>query len=171
MKALLHLARESINEELDQQTTVILEPYQKQFNQIRSVFITLYKNKTLRGCIGQLESQNPLFKNVYDMSKKAAFADPRFDPVTLQEVSQILIEISILSPLKTIQTIDEIELGTHGLRLHVSDRSSVFLPQVAIEQRWKKKELLEQLSKKAGIQKEGWKKGTIDIFTTEKIEE
>ncbi|MAQ64656.1 MAG: AMMECR1 domain-containing protein [Actinobacteria bacterium] len=171
MKDLLHLARESIEETVNNAVKVNLEPYKDRYNMIQSVFVTLQLNNQLRGCIGQVVSENPLWKNVYEMAKKAAFEDHRFSPVTAEEIESIKIALSILSPFEDIQTIEDIEIGKHGVMLQVARRTAVFLPEVATEQSWNKQQLLENLSKKAGLEENAYKEGYIKRFTTIKIKE
>jgi AmmeMemoRadiSam system protein A len=137
-------------------------------------FVTLHKHGELRGCIGNLIGQQPLYLTVRDMAVEAAVGDPRFSPVTLEELKDIEIEISALSPLKRIESADEIKMGIHGVLLRRGFNSGVFLPQVATETGWSKEEFLSQLcSQKAGLPPLAWKdKSTeIYIFTAEVFSE
>ena len=137
-------------------------------------FVTLHKHGELRGCIGNLIGQQPLYLTVRDMAVEAAVGDPRFSPVTLEELKDIEIEISALSPLKRIESADEIKMGIDGVLLRRGFNSGVFLPQVATETGWSKEEFLSQLcSQKAGLPPLAWKdKSTeIYIFTAEVFSE
>lgn len=124
----------------------------------KAVFVTLWEREigALRGCIGHIEARYPLVNAVSKTVISSALEDPRFEPLTKNELDNINIEISVLSPLKKILP-EEIEIGKHGLRLVKGSNSSVFLPEVAVSQGWNKKKLLDELSLKAGMNKECWK--------------
>ena len=137
-------------------------------------FVTLHEHGELRGCIGNLIGQQPLYLTVRDMAVEAATGDPRFSPVQLTELENIEIEISALSPLQRIESADEIKMGIHGVLLRRGFNSGVFLPQVATETGWSKEEFLSHLcSHKAGLPALAWKdKSTeIYIFTAEVFSE
>ena len=129
-------------------------------------FVTLHKRGALRGCIGILTAEKPLYKTVQEMTIAAASHDPRFMPVEASELPFIDIEISALSPLKKINDISEIELGKHGILIEKNFHRGVFLPQVATETGWSLEEFLGHCSAdKAGLGWDGWKTGDIYIFT------
>lgn len=131
-------------------------------------FVTLRKNGELRGCIGQFNPYEPLWKLVQDMTIASASRDTRFNPVTADELKNITIEISVLSPLKRISKPEEIVLGRHGIYIRQGPSSGTFLPQVATETGWTLEEFLGHCSRdKAGIGWEGWK--TADLFTYEAL--
>jgi len=137
-------------------------------------FVTLHKHGELVGCIGNLVGQQPLYLTVRDMAVEAAVNDPRFSPLKLYELKDIEIEISALSPLKRIESTDEIKMGIHGVLVRRGFNSGVFLPQVATETGWSKEEFLSHLcSDKAGLPALAWKdKATeIYIFTAEVFSE
>tara|TARA_A100001015_G_C14714509_1_gene603440 strand:- start:204 stop:713 length:510 start_codon:yes stop_codon:yes gene_type:complete len=163
---LLDLAKESIQ--------TVFNPKQinshvyKKFNKKLGAFVTLKKKEQLRGCIGKIQSNEPLYKTIIYLSK-AACKDSRFMPVTEEEIKQIKIEISILSQPKQITHIDEIVVGRHGVIFNYNKANSIFLPEVAHHHHWTVITLLEQLSIKAGTDKQTWKKATLSIFTAEKI--
>ena len=172
MKNLLTLARNSILEEFTQGYSLNLNEFREAFKEEKSVFITLYKNKELRGCIGQLQATKPLYINVYEMAKKAAFEDQRFYPVTKDEMEEITIEISILSPLTTIETLNNIVIGEHGVMFRYKSQTAVFLPEVAYEQRWSIEQLKKALIAKAGIKKDITENDIhYYVFTSKKITE
>jgi len=119
-------------------------------------FVTLHKRspagrRLLRGCIGRMSAEQPLYATVRDMAKAAAFDDPRFPPLIDSELDRIDIEISVLSPFEPCSP-DDVVPGKHGVLLTRGFRSGVFLPQVASEQGWDRVELLEQLCVKAGLE-------------------
>jgi AmmeMemoRadiSam system protein A len=137
-------------------------------------FVTLHEHGELRGCIGNLVGQQPLYLTVRDMAVEAAVDDPRFLPLRLNELKDIEIEISALSPLERIDSVDEIKMGIHGVLVRRGFSSGVFLPQVATETGWSKEEFLSNLcAHKAGLPADTWKdKSTeIYIFTAEVFSE
>lgn len=116
------------------------------------VFVTLKKNGQLRGCIGQLEANQSLWYQVKTAALAAATKDPRFPPLTSPELPHLTIEISVLSPLKKINSLGQINLGTHGVYLKQGNITGTFLPQVALETNWSTEEFLNQLcSQKMGL--------------------
>jgi AmmeMemoRadiSam system protein A len=128
-------------------------------------FVTLHKGKKLRGCIGDLQSGKPLWQTVKEMAWAAAFLDSRFDAVDQGEMDDIEIEISVLTPLKRIYSIDEFEPGVHGILMVKDGHRGTLLPQVAETTHWSKIEFLEQCaSRKAGIGKDGWKSAELYIY-------
>ena len=128
-------------------------------------FVTLKNGDELRGCIGRFDLHQPLHQTIADVSILAATRDSRFKPVTADEMDQIGIEISILTPLKKINSIDQIELGKHGIYIKKGSSSGTFLPQVALETKWSKEEFLGHCARdKAGIGWEGWKNAELYIY-------
>ncbi len=131
-------------------------------------FVTLKKGDRLRGCIGRFTSDQPLYQLVRQMAVASATQDSRFSPVTYSELSTLHIEISVLTPLKRIQSIDEIIMGKHGIYIKKGFRTGTFLPQVATETGWSKEEFLGHCAEdKAGIGWEGWKDA--EIYTYEAL--
>jgi AmmeMemoRadiSam system protein A len=136
-------------------------------------FVTLRMNHDLRGCIGYLESSDPLSSVIDEVSEKAAFEDPRFPPLTPGEFPRMRVEISVLSPMQRISSINEITIGTHGLLLEQGWHRGLLLPQVATEFGWGREEFLENVARKAGLPKTAWRddKSKISIFSAEVFEE
>ncbi len=131
-------------------------------------FVSLYKNKELRGCIGRFDPDQPLYKVVQDMAVASSTRDTRFNPVESDELEKIKIEISVLTPLKKIKSPDEIILGKHGIYMKKGYNSGTFLPQVARSTGWTKEEFLGHCSRdKAGMGWDGWK--TAELYTYEAI--
>ena len=120
------------------------------------VFVTLHIGKKLRGCIGTMRGTEPLIDTVRDMARSSAFHDPRFPGLTLDEIKTIKIEISVLTPLIQISSVDEIKTGTHGLYITKGPCSGVLLPQVAIEQGWDRDQFLSFTCRKAGLPADAW---------------
>ncbi len=152
-KYLLQLARKTINDYLKNgKTETPSEPASASLKNERAVFVTLQKQGDLRGCIGQLEAKMPLYKAVHEMALSAAFHDPRFSPVKAEEMKEIIIEISVLTPMKKIKNHKEIILKRDGVVIRKGYNGGVFLPQVAEETGWDLKTFLESLcTHKAGL--------------------
>ena len=129
-------------------------------------FVTLHENKKLRGCIGMIVADKPLIETVREMAVSAAKHDHRFMSLTENELDDIEIEISVLSPLKKISDISEIKLGVHGIFIVKEGSTGVFLPQVATETGWNLDDFLGHCARdKAGIGWDGWKNADIYTFT------
>ncbi|MCK4427292.1 MAG: AmmeMemoRadiSam system protein A [candidate division Zixibacteria bacterium] len=131
----------------------------------RGAFVTIKEHGQLRGCIGYMEAIKPLYITVQEMAEAAALRDPRFPPVTAEELSKLELEISVLTPLRKIKDINEIEIGKHGIVLKKGYQQGVFLPQVATEQGWDRTTFLEEICRKAGIyDKNCWKDKDAEIY-------
>jgi len=131
-------------------------------------FVTLYKNGELRGCIGHIESDKPLYKTIQSLTISSATKDYRFKSVKQDELSSIEIEISVLTPMKKISSIDQIEIGRHGIYMKKGFQTGTFLPQVAKETGWSVEDFLGRCARdKAHIGWEGWKDA--DLFTYEAL--
>lgn len=144
------------------------------FGERHGAFVTLRKRGELRGCIGLFESDKPLSEVIKEMTLAAAFQDNRFEPLIKDEMSEVKIEISVLSPMKKIGNIDGIELGKHGVNIRRGRNSGVFLPQVARETGWDKNTFLNSLCvEKAGLEPGCWRdpQTEIFIFTAQVFEE
>jgi len=129
------------------------------------VFVTLQRRGRLRGCIGEIEARRPLVEAAVAHAIHAAFEDPRFPPVSPREWPEVEIEVSVLSPPRSVASWKEIEIGRHGVLLFKQGRSAVFLPQVAPEQGWDLPETLRQLSRKAGLPSDAWEQGAdFEVF-------
>ncbi len=119
-------------------------------------FVTLKEQDQLRGCIGHMRADTPLYRVVQEIAVSAATSDPRFPPMAADELDKVSIEISVLSPLRRITDIDQIKVGTHGLVVVQGGRQGVLLPQVPVEQGWDREEFLENLCLKAGLPSDCW---------------
>ncbi|MDP1992821.1 MAG: AmmeMemoRadiSam system protein B [Syntrophales bacterium] len=159
-KALLAFARETISGYLTTQMVPLPRGFSPTALEPRGVFVTLKKRGHLRGCIGRMVPDRPLATLVGAMALQAAFEDPRFRAVTLQELSDLEIEISVLTPMKPVSGPEAIVVGRDGVLLQKGGRSAVFLPQVAPEQGWGRDEMLDNLSQKAGLSASAWREGT-----------
>jgi len=137
---------------------------QDALNQERGAFVTLKKAGVLRGCIGYTSARKPLYMTVRDTATLAAFRDPRFQPVTADELPQLSYEISVLSPLRRAVNIEQIQIGQHGLLMMNGTSEGLLLPQVPVEQGWDRQKFLEQTCVKAGMNPACWKDEDTDIF-------
>ena len=128
-------------------------------------FVSLHKHGRLRGCIGHFGEDYPLHEIVARMARAAAFEDPRFMPVTSDELADVDIEISVLTPMRRIQSIDEFQLHRHGIYIRKGYHSGTFLPQVADEVNWTKEEFLGHCAQdKAGIGWDGWRDAELYVY-------
>ena len=128
-------------------------------------FVSLHKHGRLRGCIGHFGEDIPLHEIVAEMARAAAFEDPRFMPVTADELADIDIEISVLTPMRRIESLDEFELHRHGIYIRKGYRRGTFLPQVADEVNWTKEEFVSHCAQdKAGIGWDGWKDAELYVY-------
>jgi len=131
----------------------------------RGVFVTIKKHGQLRGCIGYVRAIKPLWQAVADMAEAAAFQDPRFPPVRVDELGELEIEISVLTPLREIKDPEEIEVGKHGIMIERPPYySGLLLPQVATEYGWDRETFLEQTCIKAGLPPNAWRDPATRIY-------
>lgn len=157
-KELLTIAREAIETFVKTGKVPDITVKDARLNEIQGAFVTITKHGSLRGCIGNIIGQEPLYKTVRDMAVEAASRDPRFTPLTAGELNGIDVEISALSKPRRVKDASEIQLGKHGVIVSVGGHQGVFLPQVAGETGWSKEEFLSQLcSQKAGLAPDAWK--------------
>ncbi len=134
----------------------------------RGCFVTIKMGGKLRGCLGQFTSDKPLHLLVAEMAIAAATRDPRFYPLRSDDLEKTEIEISVLSSLEKIDTIEDIEVGRHGLYIEKNFYRGVLLPQVAIEYGWDRNTFLEQTCLKAGLDKNAWEEeADIYVFSAE----
>lgn len=170
-KELLNIARKAIKEYLEkrEKTTFSGTVFSSALNESCGAFVSLYIKDELRGCIGRLQAANlPLYETVAEMAVSSAFFDGRFSPVTRDELNEMSIEVSVLTPLKKISDPGDIELGRHGIYIKKDFKSGTFLPQVAAKTNWTKEEFLGHCARdKAGIGWDGWRDA--EIFTYEAI--
>jgi AmmeMemoRadiSam system protein B/AmmeMemoRadiSam system protein A len=130
----------------------------------RGAFVTLTKKSQLRGCIGYTVPVKPLYLTVRDVAAFAALRDSRFPPVRASELSDLEYEISVLTPFRRMQDLNELRIGEHGLLVRKGDQMGVLLPQVATEQHWGRQTFLEQVCLKAGLPENAWRDQETDVF-------
>ncbi|MBP5799167.1 MAG: AmmeMemoRadiSam system protein B [Prevotella sp.] len=163
------IAYESIKDSLDGKSIAVAN---SQFSTLTPIlkekcgaFVSLHKQGRLRGCIGHFGEDTPLYKIVAEMARAAAFEDPRFSPVSRNELDDLDIEISVLTPMRRIHSLDEFELHKHGIYIRKGYRSGTFLPQVADEVNWSKEEFVGHCSQdKAGLGWNGWRDAELYVY-------
>jgi len=133
-------------------------------NEKCGAFVTITLSGKLRGCIGNIRAVNPLWETVKTMAKEAALNDPRFYPLTPRDIENIEIEISVLSPFKLINNINEIIIGKHGLFIKKGFYQGLLLPQVATDYNWDRIQFLKETCNKAGLYESSWQEKNCEIY-------
>jgi len=168
---LLRLAHEAILsavEGRELEASILQARLLEHLSEARGAFTTLYARGRLRGCVGYPTALFPLHRTVIETARAAAFDDPRFVPVTLPEAPELLVSISVLSPLRAISA-EAVEVGRHGLLITDGARRGLLLPQVPVEHGWDRITFLEQTCRKASLPLDAWRSAQIKIeaFTAE----
>jgi AmmeMemoRadiSam system protein B/AmmeMemoRadiSam system protein A len=167
---LLELARTAIRVRVTDGEVPPVEAESPRLRADRAAFVTIKRNGRLRGCIGDIVARQPLYKSVLRNAANASTRDARFPPMTEAELEDMSVDVSVLSPLMPVGHFKEIKVGRDGVVISHNGRSGVFLPEVATEQGWDRETLLTQVSRKAGLPPDAWKKGArLFRFTTEAI--
>jgi AmmeMemoRadiSam system protein A len=156
---LLRIAREAIETALDGRPGPLdLSLLNEPLRQPKGAFVSLHtKQGDLRGCIGTIQPVAPLGQAVHSNALNAAFRDPRFYPLRKDELVNLHIEISVMSPIERVSTVDEIEVGRDGLIVSRGGRAGLLLPQVATEYGWDRETFLRQTCVKAGLSPDSWR--------------
>jgi AmmeMemoRadiSam system protein A len=162
--ALLEIAKSAIEARINNQEMPEIKIDSETLKSKRGAFVTLKKQGHLRGCIGYIKAYKPLWETVQEMAIAAAFHDPRFPSLKKDEVKNLTFEISVLSPLKRIKDVNEIEVGKHGLYMVNGFRSGLLLPQVATEYGWDRETFLKETCYKAGLPPDSWKDESTEIY-------
>jgi len=163
---LLKLARESVETAVKDRKLYENVPLGfESFNRELGAFVTLKEHGELRGCIGSISPVRPLAETVRDVAAEAAVQDPRFAPVSIAELGQLEYEISVLSPLRRVLDVSQIQVGRDGLIMKRGDKLGLLLPQVPVEQHWDRKTFLEETCHKAGLPTNAWQDRDTDIFS------
>ena len=168
-QALVRIARQAIERELADLPPSLPKVTDKRLLEHRGAFVTIKKRGQLRGCIGTFSANRPLYEVVFDMALSAAFKDPRFPRLRSPEFEEIDLEISVLTPMRPITDINEIEVGIHGIYIIHGPFQGVLLPQVATEHGWDGPAFLDQTCIKAGLMPGCWKdkETQINIFSAD----
>jgi uncharacterized protein, PH0010 family len=161
---LLDIAKKAIVAKISNEAMSELKVDSENLKSKRGAFVTLKKNGNLRGCIGYIKPVKPLGETVQEMAVAAAFHDPRFPSLKPDEVRDLTFEISVLSPLKRIKDINEIEVGKHGLYIVRGYNSGLLLPQVAVEYEWDRETFLQETCYKAGLPTRAWMDKETEIY-------
>ena len=168
-KELLHLCYCTIEQYLENGQIPDYTTEDPDLLRLAAVFVTFRIGNRLRGCVGQIQAELPLYKAVQKAAISAAFSDPRFHAISSEEIPNLKIKIAVLSPLEEIE-IDHVEIGKHGLVITDHEKRGLLLPEVAAERGWDKITYLENLTMKAGLPKNSWKKAKLFGFSTTIIE-
>jgi AmmeMemoRadiSam system protein B/AmmeMemoRadiSam system protein A len=166
---LLSIARRSLEGQLLKGEMLALDPpADPVLSRQLGAFVTLELGGELRGCIGHVHGDAPLYQTVAQAAVDAAVNDPRFPPLPADQLGDVEIEVSLLSPFKRVRDVHdaaEIEVGRHGLYLLYGQQRGVLLPQVPVEQGWERAEFLQQICFKAGLPADCWERATLYTFT------
>jgi AmmeMemoRadiSam system protein B/AmmeMemoRadiSam system protein A len=166
-KELLALARNAITGYVTNGKAPDVEISNPKFKTDGAVFVTIKQNGSLRGCIGHIQAIMPLHQSIIKNAVAACSSDPRFPPVKKEELKDMDLEISILSPFVPLKDITNIQVSKHGLYIMKGMQSGLLLPQVATEFGWDRDAFLEHVSMKAGLPKDAWKDAELYTFTAE----
>jgi AmmeMemoRadiSam system protein A len=158
-QSLLMIAREAIKAHLSGETSIF--GVSEALPEASGVFVTIKRHGELRGCLGTLQLRSDLAGEVARCAEDSAVRDPRFPPVTADELPETTIEISVLGPLEPIDPLnpDAFEIGRHGLVVEDGGRRGLLLPQVATEWGWTREEFLQRTCQKAGLPADAWRRG------------
>ncbi|HTW91447.1 MAG TPA: AmmeMemoRadiSam system protein B [bacterium] len=163
-KSLLQIARSTLESHIRSGKTPEAKPLTPRLAESRGLFVTLSEQGELRGCIGYVEPVKPLYQAVSDMAVAASTEDPRFPPVEVGELGKIDIEITVLSPLRPLPSLDSVIVGKHGLVIRKGFRSGLLLPQVPVEQGWNREQFLCNTCLKAGLPPSAYKDKDAQLF-------
>jgi AmmeMemoRadiSam system protein A len=163
---LLKLAHDSIESAVEGRN-IPLDPPTPHLAEKRGAFTTLYTRGELRGCVGYVFPVASLYQTIAETARAAAFEDTRFPPLSPEELPDLEVHISVLSPLHPIRA-EEVEIGRHGLLVSLNARRGLLLPQVPVEHGWDREAFLGQTCRKAGLPLDAWRHGAaLEAFTAE----
>lgn len=163
-QSLLEIARNTLESHIRTGKVPEAKPLTPRLSEKRGVFVTLHKKGELRGCIGYVEAIKPVYLAVSEMAVAASTEDPRFPPVKPEELKDIDIEITVMSPLSRTSDPQSVVVGKHGLVMRRGGRSGLLLPQVPVEQGWNREQFLVHTCLKAGLPSDAWKDGSTEIY-------
>lgn len=162
-KELLKIARETVVDYVTNRKVPAVTSTSPGLNLHSGCFVTIKQKGALRGCIGNFVSDQPLYLLVQEMAVSAATSDPRFYPMKPEDLADFSLDISVLSPLKKADSVEEIKVGIHGIYIVKGSYRGVLLPQVATEYGWNRDQFLQHTCKKAGLPEDAWQ-GECDIY-------
>ena len=160
---LLKLARQSIVNAVRGEQAPVPEMSTPVLGESRGAFVTIKKRGELRGCIGYIMAVKPLAETVCEMAQAAALRDPRFSPVSEDELDELELEISVLTPIQEVKDVNTIEVGKDGLIIKRGHFQGLLLPQVPTEYGWDRETFLAQTCRKAGLPLDAWKQKDTEI--------
>jgi uncharacterized protein len=171
-KYAIELAKESLRTYLENKKTIQVDKkfLEKGFGQHtelllpRGCFVTLTFKDQLRGCIGTIESGEPLYLNIIQNAIRAGTQDPRFPALTIDQYDSLEFEISVMGPVSPLSSLDKIEIGRDGLIVKNGAHQGLLLPQVPVEWNWGLKEFLENTCQKAGLDKNAYKEDETELY-------
>jgi AmmeMemoRadiSam system protein B/AmmeMemoRadiSam system protein A len=167
-KELLSLARRTAGQYLSTETFPLFQTDDPALLQPTGAYVTYRKNGELRGCLGRLESDGPAYLNVEYAALAAALADPRFSPVTADELDELTLEITLIYPMHQVDNPDQIQIGRDGVLMRVGENDgALFLPQVPVDEGWDLNETLVQLCRKAGLPDDAWQRSDARFYVFE----
>lgn len=171
-RAALQLARSAVLDAVIQRKLPDTLPREGIFAECCGVFVTLHVRNRLQGCIGVIEPKEPLGEAIVRCAASAALEDPRFAPLEASQLSELRIEVSLLSPMEPIAP-ESIEIGRHGLFVRLHTQCGLLLPQVAVEHRLTREQFLEETCRKAGLPRDAWRDPEAHLlgFTCELLSE
>jgi AmmeMemoRadiSam system protein A len=158
---LLRIARDAVRTYLSGESFNLPEIVSGVLAEPRPVFVSIHKGDELRGCIGNVHPTGPLYRSAAECAVSAAVGDPRFMPLNNSEFTDVVFEISVLSPMERVDKIEEIEIGTHGLMITKGNARGLLLPQVASSYGWTREHFLSETCRKAGLSSDEWRNGAI----------
>jgi len=163
-RQLLKIARDTIESIARGENPPEVKITSDRLKEKRGAFVTINKKGMLRGCIGYIHALKPLAETIQEMAEAAAFRDPRFLPVAAEELPDLDIEISVLTPLERIDDPEKIEVGKHGILIRKGPNQGLLLPQVAVEYGWDRETFLEHTCQKAGLPGDAWREEDAEIW-------
>lgn len=171
-KQLIKLAKDAVKSFLEQKPFDIPDKIAQKYSKKKGVFVSIKKSKNLRGCIGYIEPEHPLWWAIVNAAKGAAFEDPRFPPISSNELPQVKFEISVLTEPKLMKCKPEerpkhIKIGKHGLIAQREHYRGILLPQVFTEMKVDPKSALNMTCEKAGLPSRAWEEPDTHIYIFE----
>jgi AmmeMemoRadiSam system protein A len=161
---LLNIARKTVEAVAGEKPLPSPPPREGVLAEARGIFVTLHRNDQLRGCIGYIMGVEPLNTAVIRMAKAACSEDPRFPRVKPDELEDLQIEISVLTPLEKVENVEDISVGQDGLLMKNGFYQGLLLPQVATENNWDREQFLNHTAMKAGLPTSAWNDPLTEIF-------
>ena len=163
-QALLNIARWALETFVNDGSEASYRLRDSELEKPAAAFVTLTRKGDLRGCVGYSDPLYPLHQMISRCARSAASEDHRFPPVQRDELSELRVSISVLSPLEKVDNLENIIVGRDGLLVVDSECRGLLLPQVALEQGWDREGFLDGVCRKAGLPDSAWRTGRLEIF-------